>query len=95
MKDYLPAPIDTGEVDLPPELVVLSEKIARNTHEVWAAARIKDGWSYGACRNDVDKQTPCLVPYELLPESEKEYDRKTAESVLKLVVKLGFKISKV
>lgn len=34
------------------------------------------------------------VPYENLPEVEKDYDRDTAIGTLKLIVKLGFKISK-
>lgn len=45
-------------------------------------------------RNDVLKETPCMVPYSDLPESEKEYDRNTAIETLKLIVKLGYKISK-
>ena len=44
-------------------------------------------------RDDRLKQTPCLVPYEQLSETEKDYDRNTARETLKLIVKLGFKIS--
>ena len=52
------------------------------------------GWTYGAERNDALKHHPCLVPYEELPESEKEYDRNTSVETLKLILKLGFKIDK-
>lgn len=93
-KNYRPAPIDTADVVLPAELLELGEQIARNNHEVWARERIQDGWTYGERRDDVRKQTPCLVPYEILPESEKAIDRNMAAEVLKVVVKLGFKISK-
>jgi ryanodine receptor 2 len=48
----------------------------------------------GEERSDRLKTHPCLVPYEQLSEEEKEYDRKTAIETLKLIVKLGFKISK-
>lgn len=89
---YQPAPINTAEVQLPAEISVLVEMLARNTHENWSAARIKDGWTYGANRDDFAKQTPCLVPYELLPDSEKNYDRAIASEVLKTIFKLGFKI---
>lgn len=68
--------------------------MARNVHEVWAEARVREGWSYGPERNDQFKTHPCLVPYEALPESEKEYDRNTAISTLKLIMKLGFKITR-
>ena len=91
---YLPNPIDISSIDLPDDILTLVEKIAENTHDVWAARRIAEGWTYGETRNDAQKTTPCLVPYCDLPESEKEYDRATAASVLKLVMKLGYTISK-
>ena len=89
---YTPQPVDTKDVNLPKELETLVEAMAKNVHEVWAQGRIADGWTYGEERDDVHKNNPCLVPYEQLPESEKEYDRKTAVSTLKLILKLGFKI---
>ena len=55
---------------------------------------MEQGWTYGEERNDALKHHPCLIPYEELPESEKEYDRDTALGTLKLICKLGFKISK-
>ena len=91
---YKPKPINTDDVKLNEELLKLTEKLAENTHEVWAAGRISEGWSYGEKRDDINKQTPCLVPYEELDESEKEYDRKTAMETLKLIMQLGYKITK-
>ena len=93
-KTYTPHPLDTSDVKLPQELEVLVEQMAKNVHEVWAQTRIDQGWQYGAERNDAKKHHPCLVPYEELPESEKEYDRNTSIETLKLILKLGFKISK-
>ena len=91
---YTPQPIDTSEVKLPEELEQLVEKMSKNVHEVWSETRINQGWTYGEQRNDELKTHPCLVPYEELPESEKEYDRNTSIGTLKLIMKLGFKISK-
>lgn len=91
---YTPQPIDTSDVKLPKELEALVEQMAKNVHEVWAQTRIFQGWQYGAERNDVLKHHPCLVPYEDLPDSEKEYDRNTSIGTLKLILKLGFRISK-
>lgn len=93
-KTYSPQPIDTSDVTLPQELYALVEKIAENVHDVWSAGRIADGWTYGAERNDALKHHPCLLPYDELPESEKEYDRNTAMGTLKLITKLGFSIKK-
>lgn len=91
---YTPQPIDTKDVRLPKELEPLVEEMAENVHEVWAETRIKQGWKYGSERNDEKKTHPCLIPYEDLPDEEKEYDRNTSIGTLKLILKLGFKISK-
>ena len=92
--DYIPEPMDLSLVDLPESLIQLSERIAENVHEVWAKARIDEGWTYGEKRDDIHKKHPCLVPYEELPEEEKEYDRNTAMNTIKMVKKLGFRIEK-
>ena len=93
-KNYVPKPVNTSDVQLPVELDELVEKIAKNVHEVWAQNRLDEGWVYGEQRNDTLKTHPCLIPYEELPEVEKEYDRNTAFGTLRLISKLGFKITK-
>ena len=70
------------------------ERIAENIHEVWAKARMDEGWTYGEKRDDIHKKHPCLVPYDELPEEEKEYDRNTAMNTIKMVKKLGFRIER-
>lgn len=90
---YIPQPIDTSDVKLPKELDALVEQMAKNVHEVWAEARIRQGWTYGPERNDTLMTHPCLVPYEELPEEEREYDRNTSIGTLKLILKMGFKIT--
>ena len=92
-REYLPQPADTSQINLPKELDSLVEEMAKNVHEVWAKSRMEQGWRYGPERNDTLKQHPCLVPYEELPDVEKAYDRDTAISTLKLICKLGYKIS--
>ena len=94
ISNYCPSPIDTSDVTLPPELFVLADNIAKNVHEVWAQQRIKEGWVYGPQRNDELKQHPCLIPFEALSETEKNYDRNTALETLRLMTRLGFTITK-
>lgn len=91
MKDqiYVPAPLDTSDVVLPPEILALSEKMAKNTHEIWSAGRLADGWRWGPVRDDAKKEHPGLIPYEELSEIEKDYDRRTSMETLKLLIKLG------
>lgn len=91
---YKPQPIDTSDVVLPQDLLELIEKIARNVHDVWAQGRIAEGWSYGEIKDAENKTTPLLVPYDELPDSEKEYDRNTALETVKLVLKFGYQIVK-
>ncbi len=93
-KKYIPQPIDTTGVELPKDLEILVEQMSKNVHEVWSETRISQGWQYGEQRNDELKTHPCLVPYEDLPDSEKEYDRNTSIETLKFIMKLGFKIEK-
>ena len=94
MKEYIPNPEDTKNIQIPEELKPLVEEMSKNVHEVWSAGRMKDGWTYGEERNDAEKKHPCLVPYEQLSEEEKEYDRNTSVETIKLILKLGFKITK-
>jgi len=89
---YTPNPLDDTGVQLPQELSKLAEQLAENTHELWARQRIADGWQYGPQRNDDIRRHPCLVPYDQLPESEKEYDRLTVLGTLKAILALGYKI---
>ena len=94
VEDYEPHPIDVDSVPLNGDLEQLQDAIAENAHNVWAKARIKEGWTYGKEFDDEKKEDPTLMPYTALPDSEKEYDRLTAFNTIKLVKKLGFDIVK-
>lgn len=94
MKTYKPHPVDTSDVQLPFAVQEMMEDIARQVHEAWAQLRVDEGWRYGAQRDDEHKLTPCLVPYDKLPEGEKNFDRETAVAVIKYLLSQGFEISK-
>lgn len=89
---YNPKPIDISKVELSMEILKLTETLAKNTHDTWARKRMIEGWTYGTERDDKRKLHPCLVPYEKLPDSEKEYDRRTAIQTLKAVIAFGYRI---
>ena len=89
---YKPEPIDTSGVTLSEDLRRLTELLAKNAHDNWAKQRLADGWTFGPQRDDARKLHPCLVPYDQLPESEKEYDRKTAMETLKAIIAAGYRI---
>lgn len=92
--EYIPRPADTSGIELPEELALLTETMARNVHEVWAASRMAQGWSYGPERDDRLRRHPGLVPYEELTEQERDYDRNTAVETLKLILSQGYRIVK-
>jgi ryanodine receptor 2 len=91
---YEPCPISVDGIELPTELIELVELLAMNAHDVWARTRIGDGWRYGPHRDDAQKLTPCLTPYEELPDSERAYDRALVRETLKTILKLGYSITK-
>jgi len=90
--EYRPKPRDTSTVVLPEDLGKLTELLAEQAHETWADRRVREGWQYGTARDDELKRHPDLVPYDELPESEKEYDRSVAMHSVKTVLALGYRI---
>lgn len=92
--NYKPNPINTDDVTVNDEIIAISEKLAENTHEVWAQGRMNEGWVYGETLDREKKVHPLLVPYCELSESEKDYDRRTSLETLKLLIKLGYTIEK-
>lgn len=91
---YKPEPIDTSRIQLSEDILDLTELLGRNAHDVWARQRLADGWRFGSTRDDRRRRHPCLVPYEELPETEKEYDRAVALETLKTILAVGYDIVK-
>ncbi|MCA9053973.1 MAG: hypothetical protein KDA75_09060 [Planctomycetaceae bacterium] len=90
---YTPAPIDTGDVTLSADVLELTEQLAEHAHDIWARQRLQDGWTWGPVRDDVRKHHPCLIPYDALPDSERQYDRNAALDTLKAIIALGYRIT--
>jgi ryanodine receptor 2 len=91
---YRPEPIH-GDAELPDDLRELTELLAKNAHDVWARLRLAQGWRWGPERNDAAKEHPSLVPYEALPESEKQADRDTVIGTLNAIRALGYRVEKI
>lgn len=72
----------------------LLEQVSEQVHISWMKKRMQEGWTYSKERNDIKKTTPCIVPYDELPEFEKEYDRETVRTVVNALLELGYSISK-
>lgn len=78
--------------DLPESIEPLLERIAEQVHVAWMESRRREGWTYGAERNDLAKTHPGMVPYAELAESEKEYDRRTARAAIRAILDRGYRI---
>jgi RyR domain len=92
---YEPKPIDTSKVQIPEEILELSERLAEHAHDLYSRQRLAEGWRYGPERNYATKENPVLVPYQELPESVKEYDRQMAMEMLRAIIALGYRIEKI
>jgi len=86
--------IDTSAVVLTDDILRLTERLARHAHGVWADERLRLGWRLGPTRDDAKKEHPCLVPYDALPDSEKQFDRNAALETLRAILALGYRIDK-
>lgn len=93
-RTYYPKLIDLQHISLPSGYEELREAIAENAHDMWAQERQSEGWTYGPRRDDAKLETPDMVPYSELPDSERQYDRVMAADTLKLLIALGYKIEK-
>lgn len=94
-KTYSPKLLDLKHIELPKIYEDLREAIAENAHDTWALERQSEGWTWGPKRDDSKLETPDMVPYSQLPESEKQYDRLMAADTLRLLMALGYRIERV
>ncbi|MBR1414377.1 MAG: hypothetical protein IJ570_00735 [Prevotella sp.] len=93
-KTYSPKLLDLKHIELPTVYDELREAIAENAHDTWAMERQSEGWTWGPKRDDSKLETPDMVPYDKLPESEKQYDRLMAADTLRLLIALGYRIER-
>jgi hypothetical protein len=92
--DYVPKPIDTSSIKLSKEMASLVELLSKNTHDVWAEGKIKNGWRYApstGATEAADKTSNMLVPYEFLTEKEKAMSRNNAIELVKAMIFFGYK----
>lgn len=52
-------------------------------------------WKYGSLEREQRKKHNCLVPFELLEEDKKNFNRILAENMLKVIISLGYDIVKI
>jgi hypothetical protein len=69
------------------------EHLARLEHDRWMAERLLDGWTYAPGPKDLRrKRTPWLVPWEDMPEEQRDYDRNTVRNLPRFLAQAGLRI---
>ena len=84
--------LETGIVS--EDIKDILEEVAAEIHNVWMRERIRDGWTWSEASDSTKKTHSSLIPYSELPESEKNYDRRTALVTIKCLMDKGFTIQK-
>ncbi|HET7735698.1 MAG TPA: NAD-binding protein [Nocardioidaceae bacterium] len=67
-------------------------RMAIRDHDRWRARRGSDGWRYGAPRNEGERVTPQLVPWENLEPAWHEYNLTRIEAMPGILARAGFEV---
>ena len=46
----------------------------KDSHDSWLTHKLVNGWKYGAKKDPVSKEHPCMLPYDLLPQYQRSKD---------------------
>lgn len=93
---YVPNPIDTSAVDdalnFAPDSALgqAVSVLGRNSHEVWAAEKRRQGWLFGKKRDDERKRHQALLPWDHLPDSDRSYNEESVRVTLKVIRAMGY-----
>jgi hypothetical protein len=68
------------------------EILAEAEHERWMRSKLEDGWAYAPEGDRLKKLHACLVPWNELPEVEKEKDRHLVRGIPLILARAGFAI---
>ncbi len=68
------------------------EHLAMQEHNRWMSERSSKGWQYAMKRDDKWKYHPSMVPWEDLPETEREKDRNAVRSLPAILFRVDLRI---
>ncbi|XP_059376123.1 ryanodine receptor 2 [Carassius carassius] len=89
---FIPIPVDSSEVEYPPQLEPIRERLAENLHELWLIDKIEQGWTYGPVKDESRKVHPCLVEFSKLPDQERIHNLQSSEDILRTLLAFGVHI---
>jgi len=80
---------DTEQLQFDPDQVTL---MARMEHDNWCQRKKAQGWRCGDEKDSEKKTNPALLPWEELPEGEREKNRDFIRGLPRLLTQAGFQI---
>uniref|UniRef100_A0A671MXC6 Ryanodine receptor 2-like n=1 Tax=Sinocyclocheilus anshuiensis TaxID=1608454 RepID=A0A671MXC6_9TELE len=89
---FIPIPVDSSEVEYPPQLEQIREILAENLHELWLIDKIEQGWTYGPVKDESRKIHLCLVEFSKLPDQERIHNLQSSEDILRTLLAFGVHI---
>ncbi len=80
---------DTPRFEFTPNEI---ELMAQMEHESWVEEKSSEGWKYRPAKDTAKKTSPYLVPWNELPEEEKDKDRNQVRELPEFLAKARFQI---
>jgi hypothetical protein len=68
------------------------ERLAKMEHDRWMKAKLEAGWRYAPETDKAAKLHKCLVPWDKLPDEEKEKDRDLVRGIPQILARAGYAI---
>jgi hypothetical protein len=84
---WQPTPLNLDGVRLSQDVLAISERLAENSHDVWAIGKFKQF-------EGTSNTHPDLIPYDSMTDAQKEYDRKASTDTLKFLTLCGYNFVK-
>ena len=84
---WQPTPLNLDGVRLSQDVLAISERLAENSHDVWAVGKFKQF-------EGTTNTHPDLIPYDSMTDAQKEYDRKASTDTLKFLTLCGYNFVK-
>ncbi|TPP59596.1 Ryanodine receptor 44F [Fasciola gigantica] len=89
---FIPQPIETSQVRLPPSLNSLVERFAQHCHDSWALELVDQGYTYGPVVDETKRTHPNLCSFQNLQQHEQMRYIHPVTDTLKAMLAMGWAI---